>query len=176
MPRSLALHSRSSNLFQEIVESCDLFFSIGYNPSGYLRYGIDGMNRIQKAKAHRYERQVLQRFVERKLLVIKETGELLEVALTAAGESELFRLQVLHAPRCPKGIVCMVVFDIPESKKELRKYLRDFLRYSGFEPLQKSVWISPFAAMEPLSKLFTSKKVAQWVSVFCAEKFGATHK
>ena len=171
MPRSLKLHSRSSNLFQEIVESCGLFFSIGNNPTGYLRYGIDGMNRLQQARAHRYEKQILERLVAKKLIRIQETAKTLSVALTTAGESELFRLQVLHAPKCSEGTVCMVVFDIPESKKKLRKQLRDFLRYSGFEPLQKSVWISPFAAMDPLSKLFASKKVSRWVYVFCVQKF-----
>lgn len=170
MPRSLELHSRSSNLFQEIAESCNLFFSLGHNPVGYLRYGIDGMNRIHKAKAHRYEKQILKRLIAKKLIVIDETGALLKAALTKTGENELFRLQVLHAPRLPEDQVCMVVFDIPESKKELRKYLRDFLRYAGFEPLQKSVWISPFAAMDPLTNLFASKKVSRWVSVFCAKR------
>lgn len=170
MPRSLELHSQSSNLFQEIAESCNLLFLMGNNPVGYLRYGVDGMNRIRAAKEHRYEKQILQRLTAKKLIVIDETGKVLKAALTKAGENELFRLQVLHAPRLPDDQVCMVVFDIPESKKELRKYLRDFLRYSGFEPLQKSVWISQFAAMDSLAKLFASKKVSRWVSVFCAKR------
>ncbi len=128
------------------------------------------MNRIRKAKEHRYEKQILQRLVKKKLIVIQEAGETLRAALTQTGENELFRLQIIHAPRCLDGQICMVVFDIPESKKQLRKNLRDFLRYASFTPLQKSVWISARDATTPLSRLFASKKLSRWISVFRAEK------
>lgn len=38
----------------------------------------------------------------------------------------------------------IVAFDIPESKRDTRKYLREYLFYLGFKQLQKSVWITPF--------------------------------
>ncbi len=38
----------------------------------------------------------------------------------------------------------IVVFDIPENKRQYRDFLRSKLRDLGFRQLQKSVWISPF--------------------------------
>jgi len=47
----------------------------------------------------------------------------------------------------------VVIFDVPEERKNLRNVLRKTLRLSGFKLLQKSVWISPFDVLDDVEKL-----------------------
>lgn len=50
------------------------------------------------------------------------------------------------------GIWRMVLFDIPETKRPLRKELRKILRANYFGCFQQSVWISPHS-MDPINKI-----------------------
>ncbi len=79
---------------------------------------------------------------------------------------EYLRLKVLDSDLYEDDRACLVVFDIPETKRKLRKTLRHFLRYAGFIPIQKSVWISKFNAGEAISKLLSTKGSKHWVRVY----------
>jgi len=47
----------------------------------------------------------------------------------------------------------VVVFGIPEERKNLRERLRRTLKNSGFKQLQRSVWVSPFNVLDRVEKL-----------------------
>jgi DNA-binding transcriptional regulator PaaX len=97
-------------------------------------------------------------------------GDEYHLRLTEYGAHEAFRLQVLQAKPMPDHCVCMVIFDIPEHQRKLRRSLRGFLSYAGFTQLQKSVWTAPFDAWKPLVKLFHIDRSSKWVSVFIARE------
>ena len=70
--------------------------------------------------------------------------------ITAAGRAYLIKMRgklklPFHARkrqiRQPKTMI--VIFDIPETQKRKRKWLRTELKNLGFEILQKSVWSGP---------------------------------
>ncbi len=169
-PRSITPGSRSAVILQEIVQELDLLATFGYRPVKVLRYGMDGVRRMRAAKERTYRRQEIQRLQRRKLLLITKVANEYRVALTEAGAKEAIRLQVLSAKLMPDTCVCMVVFDIPEYEANLRKMLRAFLRHAGFRMVQKSVWVSPYDAWEPLARLFAVSKSSQWISVYVARK------
>jgi DNA-binding transcriptional regulator PaaX len=133
-----------------------------------LRYGVDGANAILNAKERRLRRQEFERLRKRKLIEVSKEADCYRVALTQRGKQEAFRLKVLEADLLPDDRMCMVVFDIPESKRKLRKELRSFLTSAGFAPIQKSVWISRFDAGEALRELFRSTGASKWVRVYTA--------
>mgnify|MGYP001567447594 CR=1 FL=1 len=168
--KSLKLEGRSAKVFQEVVETCDLLLTFGYRPTAILKYGMDGVRKMKTARERAYHRQELLRLQSQKLLSIRKIGNEYRVALTERGSKEMFRLQVLQAPPMPDGCVCMVAFDIPEIENALRRSLRNFLRYAGFVPIQKSVWISPYDAWEPLVKLFDLNRTSRWISVFVSRR------
>ncbi len=168
--KSLKLGGRPADIFYEIIEACGLLLTVGYHPVAILRYGLDGIRRMDSARERAYRRQEIERLRKKKLLTIQKVGEEYHVALTNRGLREAFRLQVLRAKPMPDGCVCMVVFDIPEQEKKLRATLRTFLRYADFAPLQRSVWTSSHDAWEPLAKLFDVNRTSKWVSVFVARK------
>ena len=43
------------------------------------------------------------------------------------------------------GVWMMIVFDIPETKRPVRNFLRQKLQALGFKRWQNSIWVSPYA-------------------------------
>lgn len=43
------------------------------------------------------------------------------------------------------GVWKIVIFDIPEKKREVRNHLRSKLKTLGFKKWQESIWVSPYA-------------------------------
>jgi phenylacetic acid degradation operon negative regulatory protein len=46
----------------------------------------------------------------------------------------------------------MIIFDIPEQRREIRDYLRTKLKQLGFKKWQNSIWITPYALPVELVK------------------------
>ena len=62
----------------------------------------------------------------------------------------------------------VVIFDIPEKKKEMRNYFRRKLYELGFRKLQESVWISPYniaSEIEHLIELCNARKFVHYLLV-----------
>jgi hypothetical protein len=93
-------------------------------------------------------------------------GRVFEVKITEKGIIECLKLELILTDILPEGLFCLVVFDIPESKRELRDAFRIFLRDNCFLSLQKSVWISQFNMVELLEKLFLFWKIEKWAKVY----------
>ncbi|MBI2484692.1 hypothetical protein HYW18_00885 [Candidatus Uhrbacteria bacterium] len=133
-------------------------------------YGYDGLH-IAHARAKRKARQqALDRLRRLRFIKTRRAAKKYEVAITEKGWQEIFRLRVFDADLLPEEKMCMVVFDIPESHRSLRKLLRGFLESAGFMPIQRSVWISPFDAAEPITDLFRKSRHARWIRVFTVEE------
>ncbi|MFH1252875.1 MAG: CRISPR-associated endonuclease Cas2 [Candidatus Uhrbacteria bacterium] len=90
--------------------------------------------------------------------------------LTEKGLIEFLKLELTQTDLLPSGKECMVVFDIPEVKKEIREALRIFLEDSCFIRLQKSVWISQFDAANLLAEIFCLIGLDKWIKVFIVEE------
>jgi len=65
----------------------------------------------------------------------------------------------------------MIIFDIPEEKRKLRRMLREYLAFLGYQMLQQSVWVCPYDvgketeqflreySLDPYVKLFLIKEI-----------------
>jgi CRISPR-associated endonuclease Cas2 len=169
--RLLKKGSITSRLLEEMVDDLDLVLTFGYRPLKVLKYGMEGVRRMRNADARRQRRRAMQRLKERKLIQMREEAGQYYVALTSSGLCQFIQLKIADASVLPVGDLCIVVFDIPEVYRALRKRTRDFLRRLGFVRLQRSVWASPLDVAEPLSLIFrTQKKVGKWVRIFTANE------
>ncbi|MFH1632281.1 MAG: CRISPR-associated endonuclease Cas2 [bacterium] len=142
-------------------------------PSSALKYGGEWKRierEIEIASLRSEEKIRLRELKKRKIIHIRRVADEYRIALTGKGVMELFRLKVLDSDMLDDDTVCMVVFDIPERHRKLRKQLRFFLKQAGFLCIQRSVWVSPFDAAEPLSQLFNISGSAQWVRVYNAKE------
>lgn len=59
----------------------------------------------------------------------------------------------------------LVIFDIPEKRKQARNLLRSKLKQWGFSPWQKSVWASKKNCTKPLRDFIKSVGIEDWVIV-----------
>ncbi len=64
----------------------------------------------------------------------------------------------------------MLFFDIPESKRFHRDFIRRILKIIGFREFQRSVWIYPFQAPIFLRELFAQKDIHEHVKFITAGK------
>lgn len=57
----------------------------------------------------------------------------------------------------------IVIFDIPEKKKELRNYFRNKLIEFSFKKMQNSVWISPYDIFEEIQDIIKNCNIEKFV-------------
>lgn len=62
-------------------------------------------------------------------------------SITLIGQNKLKHYQNLVEPIKPDGIPRLVMYDIPESNRKKRDWIRGELVASGYNQLQKSVWL-----------------------------------
>ena len=89
---------------------------------------------------------------KRKMIKLVEDGQKWKLILTKKGKAQLtqYQLKELKIKRPAKwdGVWRMVMFDIPESSKYTRDFIRRKLTELGFVSIQKSVFIHPFPCRE----------------------------
>lgn len=170
--KSLTNESKTARLLLEIVDqlSGDLLNAFTDPHIGLVGYNATAKREIEIAIDQQEKRRALKRLKDRKLVIVEEIGRNFKVLLTDDGLCEVFRLKVLSAGLLEDGRDCMVIFDIPETERKVRKMIRRLLRSAGFIPIQRSVWISPFDAMPALLGLFDSLDTKGWVRVFYSEE------
>jgi CRISPR/Cas system-associated endoribonuclease Cas2 len=168
--RHLRAGSWMLETFMSIADEMSAVCIEGHHPSTVLRYGADGARYFRDAKERKLERQRIRRLEKKKLIMIQQIGENYEVKLTDEGAVELLKQRVVNAPMMESDLMCMVVFDIPENNRKLRKQIRSVLKESGFIPIQRSVWVSPFDAGEALREFFKIKSMVQWVRIYDAKE------
>jgi DNA-binding transcriptional regulator PaaX len=88
-----------------------------------------------------------------------------KLQLTAKGDAHLrqlkLRLYDVPRPRRWDKKWRVLVFDIPEYRKNLRKRVRDTLRWIGFVRLQDSVWVYPFDCEDLITLLKADFKIGR---------------
>jgi len=92
------------------------------------------------------------------------------VSFTEKGRLVYLKLKIKKCGLLPENEVCLVVFDIPEKERRVRKFLRDFLGSVGFFPIQKSVWLSMFNATKELNEYFRAVDLGDKVLAVTAKK------
>lgn len=137
------------------------------------RGGGKGWVKIEIPKLPKQRNTFLRNVVylrKRKMLEVFQDNKGLFFELSIFGRVEYFKLKLVGVDPLPDGMVCMVVFDIPEKQKKIRNLLRKFLIDNCFFPLQKSVWISPFDCSEILTELLGLLNLKSQVRVFNASE------
>ena len=77
------------------------------------------------------------------------------LCLTAKGRIEIIKNVIKRKKDNKKwrGGWIAIIFDIPESNKRERNFLRKELKWMGFKELQHSVWVTPYNIKEELLTL-----------------------
>jgi len=87
--------------------------------------------------------------------------------------TEKGKLKILWLKRPMKewdGKWRIVIFDIPEKKRDLRNFFRSRLKELGFRFLQESVWISPYNIADKVENLINQSKAGRYVHYLVVEE------
>jgi DNA-binding transcriptional regulator PaaX len=115
----------------------------------------------EKRKYNRkyYIKQSITKLRERGLLEFKQQNGKIFASLTKRGQKELLKYQlrekVIKKPKRWDKKWRVVIFDIKEQARNLRKGLRDELINLGFVKLQNSVWVYPYECEEVVGMIKT---------------------
>ena len=169
--KHLKQDSMLASCFMEIVENMSAVYIDGIHPSTVLKYGTKGARTIEREKEIRLIKRRIRKLKEKNLIKINKIGKDYSVSLTDKGKMESLRLKIIQAPMLKDDRVCMVIFDIPEQEERSRQTTRRLLKNSGFIPIQKSVWISPFDAGEALVNFFKTKNTKNWIRIYNAQEY-----
>lgn len=94
--------------------------------------------------------------------------------LTTSGEKLLRRWElsdyILHQPKKWDKKWRMIIFDIPEKKKKIRKQVSSLFRQAGLYRLQDSVWIYPYDCEDVIGLLKTDFGVGKDVLYVIADE------
>lgn len=105
------------------------------------------------------------------LIKIIGQGDSYLVGLTFQGIAALLRVKLRGIDALPKGSVCMVVFDVPEKKRIIRRQLCRLLEEVGFIRIQRSVWVSQLDAAELLKEFFLAKNIIRWIRIYTSVEY-----
>lgn len=143
----------------------------------YLEKTVDGYVRLEDFlyNTHIYARgydrplkksalaQALKRLREKELVEqIFESGDL-SYRLSVAGQDLLLFQQ--NEVKDWDGKWRIIIFDIPEKQRKIRRILRGKLKEWRFVAWQKSVWATRRDIMEKLKNLILELKINQWVAL-----------
>lgn len=168
--RQLKTGTKILETFLSVADEMHAVCVEGHHPSTILRYGVDGARYFSEQKERRLERARLKRLEQRKFIKIRKVGDEYHARLTDEGAVELMKQKVMSAPMLDPDFVCMVIFDVPESKRKLRHQIRAVLKEAGFIPIQKSVWVCPYDAGDALREFLKIKSAIQWVRIYDAKE------
>ena len=102
-----------------------------------------------------------------------EKKKKIHIRLTRQGKNYIKKHQasIQQFPRNWDKKWRIVVFDIPEKKRDSRNSLRGFLKMLGFGKVQRSIWISPHDFTEVIRQYIEKLKLSEYVFQIIAAEF-----
>ena len=152
----------------------DAFLSPNYYaelPSGKIRINKN-TTKTSHSKNNHFKKRIIRQALERMEKQGSVRKKEKKYSLTSSGK-ELAgyiggRKKVLDKKWDRKYRI--VIFDIPEKKKNMRNWLREELYTLNYCQLQKSVFISKYSLTEDLIKEIAEKRISKYVNYLLVDK------
>lgn len=140
----------------------------GWQAVGQDRYYVRELSRLRdKAVAQR----ALKNLRKSKYIIAQKIGKKVMIKLTSKGLKTTLTNQLRQAPKRSDGLATVVIFDIPEDFRAVRRELRWFLRQGGFHKLQQSVWLHEGDVYKLVNNFIKETKAERWINVFYGSNF-----
>ncbi|MBI2032791.1 MAG: CRISPR-associated endonuclease Cas2 [Candidatus Levybacteria bacterium] len=128
----------------------------------------------EKARKRGRLRDTIRRLETQKFISWKEKEGELILTLTEKGKRKVLKFNIdemrIKTPRKWDGLFRIIVFDIPEKKREARDIFRKKLKNLGFYQMQKSVFVHRFECREEIDFLRHELEIAPFVNYIVAKE------
>jgi len=157
-------------------------------PAAFLMPGIPValkplLNEVMKRCGMRRRRPLVQsisHLKRRGLVSIAEKGGQQVLTLSEGGKKRLLRFELdeieIRKPKKWDGYWRMVLFDIPERRKQGREAFRSKLKQLGFLQLQKSCFVHPFECKSEIDFVSELFEVSPYVNYILAKEIEGESK
>ncbi|MBI2021374.1 CRISPR-associated endonuclease Cas2 [Candidatus Daviesbacteria bacterium] len=117
--------------------------------------------------------RILKRLERQQVISIREKGDMIAVEITEKGKRRLLEydfegIEIKNKKR--DGRFRLVVFDIPENKKNARDMFRRKLIQLGFIKLQESVFASAYPCKKEIDFLCHYLEISDYVTIASVDK------
>lgn len=167
----------------DAVLGFEAFLRAGYGASsGKMMYEFDRLKTardIRRAAQIRYH-SVLYKLKRDGLIKENTTTGRKKLIITAKGKQRLSFLRSRRKDLLPprrysakkSDVFTILAFDIPETKRKKRDWLRKALLQLGFAMIQKSVWIGKIALPEEFLSDLSENHIMEYVQIFQITRTG----
>lgn len=135
--------------------------------SGFYAYGGGWETSLKKSDLS----QALKRLRERGLIDFVDDQKL-AYRLTDQGKQKAIWESVRFDDKKWDGKWRLVIFDVPEKRRQARNLLRSSLKKWGFVHWQQSVWVTKKNCTEALRRFIKSVGIEDWVIVVESDNVG----
>ncbi|MBI2196904.1 helix-turn-helix transcriptional regulator [Candidatus Daviesbacteria bacterium] len=144
---------------EKSIQSGVLLIDFAYNSHWYVYPGRDPRD-INYGALY----QAVRDLREKGFIETEKDGRKIMLKLTDKGREEAIVKKLLAEEKWDRKWR-IVIFDVPEKHRKLRKILRSKLREWEFEPWQKSVWAGKKDVTSPLRNFIKEVGLSDWVRV-----------
>lgn len=132
----------------------------------------DLKKQYKRQKGRQRFTQFIYRLKKNGYIKIKNLEQNEGVILTKKGTEKVLKakLKMKDKQKRPDGKWQMIIFDIPEEKRNLRDLLRDNLRLLKYEILQQSIWICPYDVQRETEFLLRKYSLDPYIKLFLIEE------
>jgi len=151
---------------KEILEPPTLLKVRGFR--NIVPLGDDYWKKIEEKKRRKQFSQFINYLKRRGYIEIANLKQKEGVLLTRKGKEKalMTKFKLTKKKKRKDGKWIMVMYDIPEYKRQMRDLLRGMLLNLGFQEFQKSIWVSPYEVYKELEKGIRIHEIDQYVRIF----------
>lgn len=168
------------SVIEKILEGiADVLIATKMTYHGNIYFALGKVIKVLLEEKRLSKKQInrsLKTLQKRKLIFIKEENNQAIVYLSKEGKRKTLRyslkklLVIKKKKKKWQGQWFIVFFDVPEEERKKRDYLRKFLRFIGFVPYQKSVYVFPFECKEEVQLIKKIIEGGKYVSYVVAKE------
>lgn len=183
------MHPKTRNTTREITKLLLMIVGSGVAISAAALLGAAGpqSRRAQQtlvSEIHRYARgrirETLNRLRMQRHISFNPDDARSPILLTKKGVVRMLRTGLFHHLRARKRrwdyLWRMIIFDVPEENKSVRERLRMTLQAAGFFPLQRSVFVTPYACEKEVEALCEEWQLRHCAHVFLTASLGSAER
>lgn len=161
-------------IFRLTQKTGDIFFFLGLGnrrePLVLPSFSIRRM--YEKRRAKQRFTDFLNYLVRKGYIKVKDLEPNQGAIITQKGMEKIFKVALWKTEKKKRKDEkwLMVVFDIPENKRNLRDIFRENLQILGFKFFQKSIWISSFDVLKEIQVMVQKYNLEKYVKIFLIEE------
>lgn len=147
--------------------------SLAYSPKGYFKVIKEVSNEWRKINKIALKRAIKSLYQSKLIKEIENDDGSTTMVLSEKGKKKAitFNLDTMEIKRPAKWdkLWRIVLFDIPENKKQARDALRETIKKLGFHEYQKSVFIFPYPCQKEIDYIIEFFNLRPYVRILVAK-------